>query len=297
MLKTIFQEDYEYPLRSIFHASPGHVFVEADYVGAEIACAAYMCNDEALLEHVRRNQLPEDDPDYYDIHSHVAVSAFRLPCEPSKKGLKEYGREYLRILAKAVIFGLFYGRSARAIAEGAKSEGISVSEYEAQSIIDQIDEMYPELLPYFKRCEHRAGNPGWIANACRRFRRFPEAMDDEQLKRFGRQAKNFPIQSLVADAVSQAIYYLYKYRNEWGLKAKIVLQVHDAIIMEVPFDEVNLVYTELFPKAMVESVPLYRADLDGRIAEGSSPKFLGIDREIFEEWGKPLKDLARFGIV
>ena len=296
-IKTIFKEEYRYPLRSIFHAPPGHVFIEADYIGAEIACAAYMCNDAALLEHVRRNQLPEDDPNYYDIHSHVAVSAFRLNCEPTKKGLKSINKEYLRVIAKAVIFGLFYGRSARAIAEGAKSEGILVSEFEAQAIIDQINEMYPGLLPYFAKCEYRAEIPGWVGNAFQRFRRFPPAIDKEQQKRFGRQAKNFPIQSTVADAVSQASYYLYQYRNEWKLKSRIGLQIHDAIIMEVPLDEVKIVYEKLLPKAMVEHVPIYRADLNGRIAEGAIPQYLGIDREIFTEWGRPIHDLAQFGIV
>ena len=295
-LQEVFQDEYRYPLRSIFQAPEGHVLIEADYIGAEIAGAAYMCNDANMLEHVRRNQLPEEHPDYYDIHSHVAVSAFRLNCPPTKSGLKSIGKEYLRMIAKTVLFGLFYGRSARAIAEGAKSEGILVSEYEAQAIIDQIDRDYPKLLPYFEQCEARAAYPQWLCNSFGRYRRFPQWLDREQLQRFGRQAKNFPIQGLVADAVNRAIDHLYVQRNKMKLRSRIVLQIHDAILMEVPDDEVKIVYEELFPRAMVESVSIISTDLDGRPRPNVPWRHLGIDLEVFREWGSPIQDLTIFGI-
>jgi DNA polymerase I-like protein with 3'-5' exonuclease and polymerase domains len=296
VLKEIFQEDYKHPLRSIFQAPEGHVFVEADYVGVEVAIAAFMSNDPAMLEHVHRNQLPEDHPDHYDMHSHVAVSAFHLECPPTKKGLASLGREYLRIIAKAVLFGLFYGRSPRAIAAGAKSEGILVTEFEAAAIIEQIDHAYPRLLPYFERCDLRANNPRWLANSFGRYRRFPAWLDGEQLKRFGRQAKNFPIQGTVADAMNRAADCLYIRRNKMKLKTRIALQIHDAIILQVPDDEVKVVYEELLPMAMVKSVPITPADLNGNPLPGIPERWLGIDIEIFREWGRPIRDLSVFGI-
>ena len=295
-LQEVFAHEYRHPLRSIFQAPPGHVLIEADYVGAEVACAAYMCNDANMLEHVRRNQLPEEHPDYYDIHSRVAVSAFRLDCPPTKAGLKSIQKEYLRIIAKSVLFGLFYGRSPRAIAEGSKSEGILVTDHEATAIINQIDREYPKLLPYFEQCAARAEYPQWLCNSFGRYRRFPQWLDQEQLQRFRRQAKNFPIQGVVADAVNRAVDHLDRHRKRMKLRSRIVLQIHDAILMQVPDDEVKIVYETLLPLAMTESVPIVSTDLNGHPRKGVPLRHLGIDLEVFREWGNPIRDLSVFGI-
>ena len=93
-------------------ASPGNVLVEADFIGAELFGMARMAGDAAMIDHCLRNQLPEDDKNYYDIHSNVAVFAFKLSCPPTKKGLQSIGKEHLRIVAKSVIFGIAYGRGA-----------------------------------------------------------------------------------------------------------------------------------------------------------------------------------------
>jgi DNA polymerase-1 len=295
LLGDIFKEDYKYPLRSLFRASEGCVFIEADYIGAEIASAAFMCGDAQLLEHVRRNQLPEEHPDHYDIHSHIAVETFRLDCEPSKGALKKIGKGYTRDVSKQTIFGIFYGRSPRAIAEGLRSQGVIVSEEEAKATVEHLRKLYPKLLPFFEQCAKRVETHGWLANAFGRYRRFPTPIDDEQLKRFGRQAKNFPIQGLVADVVNQAVYHIGRLRDQWKLKSKLVLQIHDAIILEVPEVEVKVVYEKLLPQAMVKCVPIWSTDLDGSVQD-ETPHYLGIDRTIFREWGVAMKDLSPFGI-
>jgi len=104
-LHIIKEPAYIAPIRTIFRASPGHVLVEADYTGAELAVIAWLSNDRDMIEHVRRNALKEDHPDHYDIHSHTAVNTFRLPCAPTKVGLKEAGLISLRVAAKNVNFG------------------------------------------------------------------------------------------------------------------------------------------------------------------------------------------------
>ena len=93
---------YKYKLRSLFKAAPGHLLVEVDYTGAELFGMAVMSGDKRMIEHCRRNQLPEDDPQYYDIHSNVARLAFGLECKPTKSGLKSIGKSHLRIIAKSV---------------------------------------------------------------------------------------------------------------------------------------------------------------------------------------------------
>jgi DNA polymerase I-like protein with 3'-5' exonuclease and polymerase domains len=296
-LERILKDSYKYPIRNIFCAKPDHVLIEADYTGAELAAAAYMCNDPVMIEHCRRNQLSENDPNYYDIHSHIAVAAFRLGCDPTKAGLKSIGKTYLRIIAKSVIFGLFYGRSALAIAEEARSQGILISEADAQQIINQISVMYPKLLPYFRACEAQVMEKGWLVNAFGRYRRFPAALDESQAKRFGRQAKNFPIQSLVADVVNRAVDYFYTFRNQRELESEIVLQIHDAIIVEAPFHEARIIYEELLPKAMVKCVPILPVDLTGKRIPGTSECYLGIDRKMYDYWGTAIKDLTKFGIT
>ncbi len=97
---------YLYPCRTILKARPGNVLIESDFTGAELAVMAWASGDRNMIEHVRRNALPEDDPDFYDIHSHIAVRAFHLDCEPTKKGLASIHKKHLRVAAKAVVFGI-----------------------------------------------------------------------------------------------------------------------------------------------------------------------------------------------
>lgn len=96
---------YLYPCRTILRARPGNVLIESDFTGAELAVMAWASGDPNMIEHVRRNALSEDDPDFYDIHSHIAVKAFQLNCEPTKKGLASIHCKHLRVAAKAVVFG------------------------------------------------------------------------------------------------------------------------------------------------------------------------------------------------
>jgi DNA polymerase I-like protein with 3'-5' exonuclease and polymerase domains len=98
------------------------VGIESDLKGAELAVLAWLSQDQSFIEHVRRNNLPEDHPDHYDIHSQQAVRAFRLTgIEPTKHGMKAAGKS-LRVAAKNVNFGIPYGRGAEAIARQCKEE-------------------------------------------------------------------------------------------------------------------------------------------------------------------------------
>jgi DNA polymerase I-like protein with 3'-5' exonuclease and polymerase domains len=99
----------------------------------------------------------------------------------------------------------------------------------------------------------------------------------------------------VADVVNQAVYHIGRLRDQWELKSKLVLQIHDAIILEVPEQEVKVVYEKLLPQAMVKSVPIWSTDLDGNV-QNEVPHFLGIDRTVCREWGVAVKDISPFGI-
>ena len=302
--KRLLGDSYKYSLRSVLKASPGHVLVEADYVGAELFGMAVMSGDTNMIKHATRNQLPENDPNYYDIHSNVAVFAFKLKCPPTKSGLADIGKKHIRIVAKSVIFGIAYGRGAKAIAVAAKEQGIDISVEEAQAVINAIFEMYPGLQPFFEECQARATGtyipPGgtepiaqrYICNCYGRFRRFPESVHDRSLAaEFGRQAMNFPIQSMIASAVSRALAYIHDYKRRQLKKGKnlfkILLQIHDAILLEVPYEHVQHVCEYVLPTYMRKAVPIYPSKLDG-MPTGDGPYYLGIEAEVMQHWGDAL---------
>lgn len=281
---------YKYKIRSIMRASPGHVLIEADYKSAELFCMAIMSGDVHLLEHCRRNQLPESDPDYYDIHSNVAVRAFNLKCPPTKKGLKEIGKSALRVAAKNVIFGVAYGRGAKAIALQCKEEGNAITVEEAEAIIAAVFEMYSGLVPFFEACRGRVTNPGWMCNCFGRMRRFPVTDDRQLIAEFERQAMNFPIQSMVASAMDRAVAYLQDYRS--GVIRdpsvyRMLLQIHDAIVVEAPYEHAAYVAQHVLPHNMTERVAIHPTDLDG-VPTGVGPYHLGVDVEVYDHWGESL---------
>ena len=303
--KRLLGEQYKYSLRSVLKASPGHVLVEADYVGAELFGMAVMSGDKTMIDHASRNQLPESDPNFYDIHSNVAVSAFKLDCPPTKDGLDSIGKLHIRIVAKSVIFGIAYGRGAKAIALAAKEQGTLISVDEAQAVINAIFNMYPRLQPFFGECQQRAigtfidpdtDRPvehNYICNCYGRFRRFPDAGTDRGLQaEFQRQAMNFPIQSMIASAVSRAIAYLYDYKQRQLAKGKnifnILLQIHDAILFEVPYKYVQHFCEYVLPKYMRDSVSIWPTSLDG-MPTGDGPYHLGLEAEVMHHWGEKLK--------
>jgi len=300
------EENYKYSLRSILKASPGHVLVEADYVGAELFGMAVMAGDENMIKHALRNQLPESHPEYYDIHSNVACYAFKLACPPTKSGLAAIGKKNLRMVAKSVIFGIAYGRGANAIAIAAKEQGIDISLEEARKLIDAIFTMYPRLHPFFYECVARATGEyidpvtgskvaaRYLCNCYGRFRRFPASNNDTALAaEFGRQAMNYPIQSMIASAVSRALAHIHTYKAKQlcaGVDMfKILLQIHDAVLLEVPYRYVKHVCEWVLPKFMRDAVPIYPSSLDG-VPTGAGPYYLGIEVEVMKHWGEGLKE-------
>jgi uracil-DNA glycosylase family 4 len=308
----ILEDGYKHKIRSVFKALPGHVIVEADYIGAELFAMAVLAGDDAMIAHATRNQLPEDHPDYYDIHSNIAVLAFKLACPPTKKGLEAIKKEHLRIVAKSVVFGCAYGRGAKAIAVAAEEEGIALSVEEAQAVINTIFALYPRLAAFFEECRSRAAgtyfeenapepSPRVITNSFGRRRRFPVVLSDgtffgEELKRrmigeYGRQAMNFPVQSLVASVVSRAAGYFAAYKELPGVPKdlfKITLQIHDALVFQVPFEHIRTFCEKVLPYCMRQRVPIWPTRLDGAPI-GTGPYYLGIEAEVMESWGEKLK--------
>jgi hypothetical protein len=101
------------------------------------------------------------------------------------------------------------------------------------------------------------------------------------------------IQSLVADAVSRALDFLYNYRTGRDLNYRIVLQIHDAAILEVPIKEIVTVYNEVLPRCMTDMVDVWPARLDGsKRPDVKEPYHLGIGRDVYLHWGDEIPVLA-----
>ena len=289
---------YKYPLRSIVKARPGHVFVDADYTGAELAIMAWQSGDSNMIDLVHRSGLPESDPNYYDIHSNVAVSAFSLQCPATKKGLASIGKAALRTAAKAVVFGYAYGQQAEATSRKAKQEGADVSVEQAQQLIEGLVSMYSALPVYFQECRERSQDPGYIVNCFGRYRRFVASREREVIGEQQRQAMNFPVQSAVADAMSRALDSLYWYRYEQDNPDNwydIVLQVHDAVVLEVPVHCLDWVVNDVIPTCMSERVEVFPCSLDGTRYSDSGPFHLQVPPpDIYSRWSVPItKDECR----
>lgn len=289
--KQILGDAYLYPIRSMLCASPGHVLVEADFKSAEMAVIGWLADDPTMIERIERNMLPEDHPDYLDPHSLTAVAAFHLDCPPTKSGLKKIGKAGLRVAAKNVNFGVPYGRGAAAIARQCREEGVTVTVDEAQRLIDGYAESYPNVWRYLEECRRRSQDPGWICTPFGRYRRFVGTDDQKVQGEQQRQAMNFPIQSTVADAINIACGNFIDFRRTYkgSRRFRILLQIHDALLFEVPAPDAAWFVKEVLPECMTNRVDIWPCDLTGvRLSHVAKPYHLGTDGEVMRYWGVPI---------
>lgn len=264
--RRIIGEKYTRSIRSIFTVEPGWFLVEADYSGAELMMLATMAQDYTMIDHCQRSGLDEDDPNYFDIHANLAVTAFNLDCPPTKTGLDDIGKIALRTAAKAVIFGLAYGQSPEACATLLRASGTFITADDASRLQQNVFQTYEGIRPFLAQCASRVTNPGWLCNMFGRRRRFFYTEERQDIKKQEREAMNAPIQGGVADAMTLAIANLYKYRIQSKMDFKIVLQIHDAVMLAVPHYELMHVIDPkegVFRKCLIDQVPLIATDLDG----------------------------------
>lgn len=290
--KRILGKDrYQHPVRSILRVPEGCVGMETDLTGAELAVLAWLSQDKNMIEHVRRNLLPEDHPDHYDIHSQQAVKTFHLDgVVPTKQGMADAGVKGLRVAAKNVNFGIPYGRGPEALARQCKEEGHEVTAEQCQAMIDAYFSSYPGTKTFLAECRARSQNPGWLMGPYGRLRRFMSTNDKAVRGEQERQAQNFPIQGGVADAVSIALNNFHVYRQQHSdIDYKIALQIHDAIVLIVPLEHAERVYKEVIPYCMIDAVPFWPRRLDGELIKNAGPYHFGMSRDVFFHWGENLK--------
>lgn len=217
------------PMRKAFAASPGKVWVEADYSQLELRVAAALSGDEAFAEVFRQRR---------DIHTEVAASIFSRDAATITKPE--------RYMAKAVSFGIIYGRSAKALAGGAEMDfaeremGMTRwTEDVAQVFIDQFLDSYPQLQEWMLEQHRMSTDEGYVVSPFGRRRRFPlrpSRLGD--INAVHRQAVNTPVQSAASDICLTAMTRLSAELAD-SEKATVLFPVHDSICLESDLDYVD----------------------------------------------------------
>ena len=226
-------------IRKVFVPADGCVFIDADYSQIELRVLAHMSEDEGLINAYRQAQ---------DIHSITASQVFHVP-------LKEVTPQ-LRRSAKAVNFGIVYGISAFGL-----GEDLGISRSEAADYIDRYFETYPGVKAFLDGQVRKAKEEGKVTTLCGRVRPVPELSSSDHAQRsFGeRVAMNSPIQGTAADIIKIAMINVDRALREEGLSSRIVLQVHDELLVEAPAGEkeqVKAILEREMKNAMQLDVPL-----------------------------------------
>ena len=226
-------------LRKVFKAGSGKVFLDADYSQVELRVLAHMANDETMINAFNSGA---------DIHTISASQVFKVPIEEVSK--------QLRSRAKAVNFGIVYG-----ISEFGLAEQIDIKRKEAKQYIEQYLETYHGIRDYMKNIVEEAKRKGYVETLFQRRRYIPELNSKNYMvRKFGdRAAMNTPIQGTAADIMKIAMIKVYNELKNRNLKSKIVLQIHDELIIETVLeekDEVRNLLKECMESSAKLSVPL-----------------------------------------
>jgi DNA polymerase-1 len=210
-------------VRRAFVAEPGWNLIAADYSQVELRVMAHVSGDEGLLGSFARGE---------DIHASTAAAILGMP-------LEEVTPDQRR-LAKTVNFGLSYGQTAYGLAQAT-----GLTQPEAEDFIETYFERFPRVREYIERTKALAARQGYVETLMRRRRYFPELQPGSKASYHTRQAAermaiNAPIQGTAADIIKIAMIRLHQAFRERQLLSRMILQVHDELIVEAPDEEVSM---------------------------------------------------------
>jgi DNA polymerase-1 len=207
-------------VRRAFVAQPGWTLIAADYSQVELRVMAHISGDEGLLGAFARGE---------DIHASTAAAILDVPLEDVTSNQRR--------LAKTVNFGLSYGQTAYGLAQAT-----GLTQPEAEDFIQTYFERFPRVLEYIERTKVLAARQGYVETLLGRRRYFPELQPGSKASHYARQAAermaiNAPIQGTAADIIKIAMIRLHRAFQERGLRSRMILQVHDELIVEAPENE------------------------------------------------------------
>jgi len=233
-------------LRKVFKPKQGCIYIDADYSQIELRILSHISEDEHMINAFNNNE---------DIHAQAASKVFDVPIE---KVTKEE-----RSKAKAVNFGIVYG-----ISDFGLAEQIKVSRKEAKQYIEEYLEEYNGIKNFMDNIVEKATKDGFVQTLYHRRRYIPELKSNNyNIRQFGaRIAMNTPIQGTAADIIKIAMINVYKELKEKGLKSKLILQVHDELLIEAEEEEKEIVKNIL--KSQMENVIKLRVPLVADLSEG-----------------------------
>lgn len=222
-------------IRKVFVPKPGFVFLDADYSQIELRVLAHLSGDEMLIQAYREAQ---------DIHRITASQVFHIPFDQVTP--------LQRRNAKAVNFGIVYGISSFGL-----SQDLSITRKEAAQYIEQYFATYPKIKSYLDGEVEKAKNDGYITTMFGRRRPVPELKSSNFMQRsFGeRVAMNSPIQGTAADIIKIAMVRVNRALREANLKSRLILQVHDELLIETAIDELEMV-SDILEREMRQAADL-----------------------------------------
>lgn len=226
-------------IREAFVAEDGHLLVSADYSQIELRILAHLSGDEALIEAFHKGE---------DIHALTASSIFNVPLEEVNEELRRKG--------KTVNFGIVYG-----ISEFGLAKELGISEEKAREYIEQYFQKFPKVKEYIERTIEEATRNGYVRTIFGRKRPLPELLSSNKTRReFGKRvAINAPVQGSAADLIKLAMVRIHRRFKEGNLPAKLLLQVHDELLIEARKDvleEAKRILKEEMENVYPLSVPL-----------------------------------------
>lgn len=230
-------------IRKVFHPLEGDLFVDSDYSQIELRLLAHISGDEGLIEAFRENQ---------DIHRSTASKVFGVPFDEVT--------DLQRRNAKAVNFGIVYGISAFGL-----SQDLNIPQKEAQGFIDSYFQTYPKIKEFLDRTVAQAKECGFTRTLFGRIRPIPELSSSNFMQRqFGeRVAMNAPIQGTAADIIKIAMIRVHDRLIREGYKSRLILQVHDELLIETAEEEKEAVIV------LLEEEMRGAADLKVELAVGT----------------------------
>ncbi|MCW6057100.1 DNA polymerase I [Pseudomonas fragariae (ex Marin et al. 2024)] len=214
-------------IRQAFVAPKGYKLLAADYSQIELRIMAHLAQDEGLL-HAFRNDL--------DVHRATAAEVFGVELENVTTDMRRS--------AKAINFGLIYGMSAFGLAKQ-----IGVDRKQSQAYVDRYFARYPGVLNYMERTRAQAAEQGFVETIFGRRLYLPDINAKNQSLRKGaeRMAINAPMQGTAADIIKKAMVAVNGWLDESGLDARVILQVHDELVLEVREDLVDQISEQIRP--------------------------------------------------
>lgn len=226
-------------IRKVFVPKEGCVFLDADYSQIELRVLAHMSGDEKLIEAYKSAR---------DIHTMTASQVFHVPVDMVTPEMRRN--------AKAVNFGIIYGISSFGL-----SNDLSISVSDAKKYIDSYFESYPQIKTFLDNLVKSAKEKGYSETILGRKRPIPELSSKNfRLRSFGeRVAMNAPIQGTAADIMKIAMVRVFNELYSRNLKSRLILQVHDELLIETyrdEVDEVRSILEESMTKAVELKVPL-----------------------------------------